>query len=171
VRLREDQLLSPPAALATLFGDPSEGVSWPHFLAVEAPAGTAIAYGGTFGTGGSWTYGGDTGTAPVPKTVPERLWRARTDLVVKLTRGAGTRTFHILCGGSRPAPGSRCARVLADRWALLVPPMPGITCGGVAFASSVTMSGIVAGRAVERGYDSCYYGTAARWARFLWPSQ
>jgi hypothetical protein len=167
VRLREDQLLDANGPLARFFTPLSASGSWPRFLAVEAPDGTAIAYGGTFGGGGSWNYGGDSVMAPVPKTVPAELWHARTDIVVHVSKGSSRRTVRIRCGGSLPAPRSRCRRVLADRWALLVPPMPGIVCGGVAFGATVQIDGIFAGRPLSRGYDSCYEGTALRWVRFL----
>ena len=79
VRLRESQLFDAKAqaAISTLFGRATGAPGPLHFLSVEAPDGTALAYGDTFVRGGSWSYGGDTGTAPVPDTVPARLWRAR----------------------------------------------------------------------------------------------
>jgi hypothetical protein len=167
VRLRESQLLDDRAAAAlTTLAGPGEQ----HFLDVEAPDGTALAYGGTFGNAGSWNYGGDTGTTRVPRPVPERLWRPHTDLVVQVSGHLGTRrtrTFHIVCGGAVPAPGSRCRRVLADRWALLVPTVSAICAGDIAGAWSVSVRGTFAGRPVSRDYGGCYSATGDRWARFL----
>jgi hypothetical protein len=170
VRLRERQLLDDrgQAALSTLFGSGQAGAGEQHFLDVEAPDGTAIAYGGTFANAGSWSYGGDTAASAVPRRIPETLWKAHTDVTVQVTGRAGARTFRITCGGGRPRPGSRCARLLADRWSLLVPVVPGIICGGNAGAGwDVSVRGTFAGSPVSREYGSCYDGTGARWARFL----
>ena len=104
-----------------------------HYLEVEAPDGRALAYGGAFGAGGSWNSGGDMAAAPVPRTVPPALARARTDLTVRLSRRKGsarTRTFHITCGGGGAVLGKRCRRVLADRWALLPPMLSNGPCPG-----------------------------------------
>ena len=64
----------------TLFGTATERRRPLHFLEVEAPDGTALAYGGTFVNGGSWSSGGDTGTAPVPRTVPRGAREARAPI-------------------------------------------------------------------------------------------
>lgn len=174
VRLRESQLFDAKAqaAISTLFGRATGAPGPLHFLSVEAPDGTALAYGDTFVRGGSWSYGGDTGTAPVPDTVPARLWRARTDLVVRMTRATGLvrkRTFHIACGaGLRRS--AQCRRVLADRWSLLVPTPGGITCAGSPVGAwNVSVQGTFAGHAVDRGYDGCFGATVQRWAQFLRP--
>jgi hypothetical protein len=172
VRLRESQLFDPAsqAALMTLFGPPTTTAVALHFLSVEAPDGTAVAYGGSYADGGSWAYGGDTGRMPVPRALPQRLWHARTDVVVHLTRGIGPareRTFQIACGGTLPPRDSRCRRLLADRWALLVP-APGWDCtGGPIGGWSVSLEGTVAGHGVKRDYSACYGLTVQRWARFL----
>ena len=173
VRLREEQLLDQAAhrAVATLFGPTMTKPGALHYLSIEAPDGTSLAYGGTFMNGGNWSYGGDTGRSPVPSALPRALRTARADLVVHMTRATalgGERTYRIVCGGSVPAPGSRCGRVLADRWALLVPTMPGFTCaGGIVGGWSVSIEGELAGRRVSRAYDGCYVATTLRWARFL----
>jgi hypothetical protein len=173
VRLREEQLLDArlQTALATLFGRATTKPVALHFLSIEAPDGTSIAYGGTFVNGGGWNYGGDTGTSPVPRSVPRRLWHAPTDLVVEMTRAVGLvrkQTFHIACAGTAPPPsGSLCRRVLADRWALLVPDA-GFTCAGSpAGAWNVSIRGTFAGSGVSRSYNGCYGATVRRWARFL----
>jgi hypothetical protein len=169
VRLREDQLLDAglTAALTALLS----ATGPPHFLAVEAPDGTAIAYGGTFANGGTWSYGGDTGTGPVPRSVPRRLWHAPTDLLVQMTRGIGlvrAHTARIACDGTAPpARGSLCRRVLADRWALLVPAAGNVCAGSPLGAWNVSVQGTLAGRAVNRSYDGCFAGTVQRWARLL----
>ncbi len=168
VRLREEQLLDPrlQAALGGLFGKATTAPAALHFLSIEAPDGTAIGYGGTFVNGGSWSYGGDTGTAPVPGTVPARLWRARTDIVVRVTGGvSGSRTFHFVCGPGAPASGD-CRRLLADRWSLLVPATSFQCPGSPAGALSVAIAGTFAGRSVQRDYNGCYGATVRRWARF-----
>jgi hypothetical protein len=174
VRLREDQLFDSAAqrALLTLFGPVTSRPVAAHFLIVQEPDGTAVADGGTFGNGGLWASGGDTGRSAVPRTVPARLWRARTDLVVRMTRYIGLvrkRSYRIVCGGTRPAAGSTCARILADRWALLVP-APGWQCAGAPIGAwNVSVSGTFAGQPVSRSYDGCYGGTVERWAHFLRP--
>jgi hypothetical protein len=174
VRLRESQLFDTKAqgAISTLFGRTTGARAPLHFLSIEAPDGTALAYGDTFVRGGSWSYGGDTGTAPVPDAVPSRLWRARTDLVVRMTRATGLvrrRTFHIVCGGRLPRS-ARCRRVLADRWSLLVPTPGGITCAGSPIGAwNVSVRGTFAGHPVARGYDGCFGSTVQRWAHFLQP--
>jgi hypothetical protein len=172
VRLRDGQLFDEAArtAIGTLFGRRTTRSAALHFLSVEAPDGTALAYGGTFVHGGSWSYGGDMGSAPVPHTVPQRLWRARTNLVVHMTKLTGPvrkRTYHIVCGGSLPAPGSRCRRVLADRWALLVPATGNTCIGSPAGAWNVSVTGVFAGRAIRRAYSGCFGATVKRWTRFL----
>ncbi len=169
VRLREDQLLEAglTAALTGLLG----ATGPPHFLAVEAPDGTAIAYGGTFANGGSWSYGGDTGTRPVPRSLPRWLWSAPTDLVVRMTRGVGlvrAHAVHITCDGTAPpARDSLCRRVLADRWALLVPEAENVCPGSPVGAWNVSVEGTLAGRPLSRSYNGCFGGTVKRWARFL----
>jgi hypothetical protein len=168
VRLREDQLLDPrlPAALATLFGPVATKPVALHFVSIEAPDGTAIAYGGTFVNGGSWNYGGDTGTAPVRRSFPAALAKARTDLVVRVTGGvSGTRTFRFVCGPGAPGRGN-CRRLLADRWALLVPTTTSRCAGSPAGALYVSISGMFAGHRVRREYDGCYGATGRRWMRF-----
>jgi hypothetical protein len=130
-----------------------------------------VAYGGTFVNGGSWSYGGDTSRSPVPSAVPERLWRARTDLVVETNRDRGLVREHtavIGCQGSAPpARGSLCRRVPADRWALLVPD-GGFTCAGSpAGAWNVSITGTFAGMPVTRSYNGCLGGTVQRRARLL----
>lgn len=171
VRLRENQLLDTAAenALMTLFGTSGTG-GVPHFLEIQSPVGLAIGYGGTWENGGGWSYGGDTGTAPVPRSIPRALRGAHADLVVHATRATplgGERTFRIVCDGSAPAPGGYCARLLADRWALLVP-MAAYTCaGGIVGGWTVSVEGRLAGRPVSRGYDGCYSATVMRWVRFL----
>jgi hypothetical protein len=172
VRLRDDQLLDEraQAAVATLFGPPTKVAVPLHFLSVEAPDGTALAYGGTFASGNSWSYDGDTRSAPVPQSVPQRLAQAPTDLVVRLTRDRGLvrkRTFHIVCGAGAPAAGSRCRRVLADRWALLLPAMGNTCAGSPPGAWNVTISGILAGQRISRAYSGCFEATVGRWTRFL----
>jgi hypothetical protein len=171
VRLREDQLFDSAAegALTALFGPATSGQGPLHFLTVEAPDGTAVEYGGTFTNGGLWSFGGDSGDAPVPRALPRRLWQAHTDLVVELTRQVGLvrrRTVHIVCGGNRPPQGSRCARVLADRWALL-PPTSGGVCPGPIGGWNLSVTGVFAGQAISRSYDTCHGATTGRWARFL----
>lgn len=168
IRLREDQLLDTPAqvALTTLFGTQGAGV--PHFLAVEAPDGTAVAYGGTFTNGGMWSYGGDTGNSPVPRAIPTSLSAARTDLMVRLTQQwptRETRSFHFVCGHGVAALGD-CRRLLADRWALFVP-APGWQCLGPLGGWTVSVHGVFASQKVDRQYDTCYGATTGRWARFL----
>ena len=172
VRLREAQLLDPklPAALATLFGPVTQTPAALHFLSIEAPDGTSIAYGGTFVNGGSWNYGGDTGVAPVPRAFPAELGSARTDLVVHITHGFGAlaidRTFRFVCGAGTAAQG-RCRHLLADRWSLLVPTTQ-FECAGSPFGAwDVTVTGVFAGHAVNRAYNGCYGATGLRWARFL----
>jgi hypothetical protein len=173
VRLREDQLLDPglTRALQGLFGPVGTTPGPLHFLSVEAPGGTALAYGGTFVNGGSWSYGGDTIRSPVPSAVPQRLWRARTDLVVQMRRDTGLvreHTADIGCQGTAPPPrGSLCRRVLADRWALLVPDAGFACAGSPAGAWNVTVSGTFAGKPVTRSYNGCFGGTVRRWARAL----
>jgi hypothetical protein len=169
VRLREDQLLDERVAtsLTALFGPAANTAGPLHFLSIEAPDGTAIAYGGTYANGGSWNYGGETGTAPVPRTFPAALGQARTDLTVEVTHGlGGKRTFRFICGSGAPAQGD-CRRLLADRWSLLVP-TTSYVCLGVPFGAwDVSVTGTFAGQAVTRSYDSCYGATSLRWARFL----
>jgi hypothetical protein len=172
VRLREDQIFDPAAqaALMTLFGPATTKPVALHFLSVETPGGTALAYGGSYVNGGSWSYGGDTGRMPVPRALPQRLWQARTDIVVHLTRSIGLvrkRTFHLACGAALPSQDSRCRRLLADRWALLVP-APGWECaGGPIGPWSVSVEGVVAGQSVKRDYSTCYGLTVQRWTSFL----
>jgi hypothetical protein len=173
VRLREDQLLDAGLtnALQGLFGPVGTTPGPLHFLSVETPDGTALAYGGTFVNGGSWSYGGDTSRSPVPSAVPQRLWRARTDLTVQMKRDTGLvreHAFAIGCQGTGPpARGSLCGRVLADRWALLVPDA-GFTCAGSPIGAwNVTVSGTFAGKPVTRSYNGCFGGTVQRWARAL----
>jgi hypothetical protein len=173
VRLREDQLLDPglTTALRGLFGPVTIRPGPLHFLSVEAPDGTAVAYGGTFVNGGSWSYGGDTGRSPVPRTIPRRIWRASTDLVVQMTRDIGLeskRSFGISCQGTLPpARGTLCRRVLADRWALLVPDAGFACAGSPAGAWNVSIKGTFAGQTVNLTYDGCFGGTVQRWARVL----
>ena len=172
VRLHDDQLFDERAqtAIATLFGPASTRPMALHFLTVEAPDGTALAYGGTFTSGGSWSYGGDMGASPVPDMVPQRLQQAPTDLVVRLTRNRGTirkRTFHIVCGVAGVLQERRCRRVLADRWALLTPAL-GTTCAGSPVGAwNVSVSGVFAGQRLSRAYPGCFGATVERWARFL----
>ena len=172
VRLREGQLLDSklPAALAGLFGPVTQTPGALHFLSIEAPDGTSVAYGGTFVNGGSWNYGGETGAAPVPRTFPARLGEARTDLAVHVTHGSGAlaidRTFRFVCGARATAQGD-CRHLLADRWSLLVP-MTQFACAGSPFGAwDVTVTGVFAGHAVSRAYNGCYGATGLRWARFL----
>jgi hypothetical protein len=172
IRLREDQLLDPklPAALAALFGRVTETPGALHFVSIEAPDGTSIAYGGTFVNGGSWNDGGDTGTARVPHRVPGRLSRARTDLVVHITHGFGALatggTFRFVCGAGAAAQGI-CRRLFADRWSLLVPTTQYACAGSPAGAWYVGVTGVFAGHALSRAYNGCYGATGVRWARFL----
>ena len=122
VRLREDQLLDARVAtsLTALFGPATTTGGALHFLSIEAPGGTPIAYGGTYANGGSWNYGGETGTAPVPRTFPAALARARTDLTVEVTHwppagsarsassAAPARLLRATAGGCSPTAG-RCS--------------------------------------------------------------
>jgi len=171
VRLREDQLLDAklPAALAALFGPVTQTPGPLHFVSIEAPDGTSVAYGGTFVNGGSWNYGGDTGTAPVPRAVPPLLAQARTALAVHITHGFGAlaidRTFRFVCGSGTPRQGN-CSRLLADRWSLLVPTTTS-QCAGPIGGWDVEVTGTFAGHAVSRAYNGCYGATGLRWARFL----
>lgn len=171
VRLREDQLLDAglPAALSGLFGPASSTPGPLHFISIEEPDGTAVAYGGTYVNGGSWSYGGETGTAPVPTGFPAALARSATDLTVVVSHGFGAlatkRSFRFVCGTGAPHAGD-CRRLLADRWALLVPGTAS-ACGGPVGGWVVSITGTFAGQPVSRGYDGCYGATGLRWARFL----
>jgi hypothetical protein len=76
-----------------------------------------------------------------------------------------------LTAAQAPATGpGDCRRLLADRWALLVPETA-LTCGGPAGGWVVSITGTFAGQPVSRGYDGCYGATALRWARFLGSSR
>ena len=172
VRLREAQLLDRrlAPALTRLFGRAASTPGPLHFISVEAPDGTAIAYGGTYVNGGSWSYGGDSGRAPVPRGFPAALARARTDLTVVVRHGFGglatRRAVRFVCGAGAPQQGD-CRRLLADRWSLLVPEA-GFACGGSPVGGWVVrITGRFAGRPVSRSYDGCYGATGLRWARFL----
>ncbi len=170
VRLREDQLLDARAqrALTTLFGPVTSAPGPLHFLSIEAPDGRSIAYGGTVVNGGNWNYGGETGTAPVPRAFPPALAAARTALTVVADRGGlgGKRTFRFVCAADA-APQGDCRRLLADRWALLVPTAAGPCPASPAGAWNISVTGTFAGRAVARDYNGCYGATGLRWARFL----
>jgi hypothetical protein len=70
-------------------------------------------------------------------------------------------------GTSPPARGSLCRRVLADRWALLVPNAGNACPGSPLGAWNVSINGTLAGYAVSRSYNGCFGGTVQRWARLL----
>jgi hypothetical protein len=169
VRLREDQLLDARAqrALTTLFGPVASPAGPLHFLSIEAPDGTSIAYGSTVVNGGNWSYGGETGTAAVPRTFPPELAASRTDLRVEADRGLHTkRTFRFVCAAGAPLRDA-CRRLLADRWSLLVPALGGACPASPSGAWSISVTGTFAGRAITRDYNGCYGATGLRWARFL----
>ncbi len=173
VRLRENQLFDERVqdGVVKIFGTALSAGGPLHYLEVEAPDGTALAYGGAFGAGGSWNSGGDMAAAPVPRTPPPELASARTDLTVRLSRLKGSpraRTFHITCAGGGAALGKRCRRVLADRWALLPPILSNGPCPTVRPREwSVSVSGSFAGEPVSRAYSGCLGAPTKRWLRFL----
>ena len=172
VRLREAQLLDRrlAPALTRIFGRAASTPGPLHFISVEAPDGTAIAYGGTYANGGSWSYGGDSGrrsgAARVSGCARTRAHRATVTVRHGFGGLATRRTVRFVCGAGAPQQGD-CRRLLADRWALLVPEA-GYACGGSpAGAWNVTITGTFAGPRMSRSYDGCYGATGLRWARFL----
>jgi hypothetical protein len=173
VRLREEQLFDERAqdGVVNLFGTALSAGGPLHYLAVEAPDGRALAYGGAFGAGGSWNAGGDMASAPVPQTVPPQITQAQTDLTVRLSRARGrvrNRTFHIVCGGDATPLSGRCRHVLADRWALLPPMLSTGPCPGARPGDwGVSVSGRFAGRPASRSYSGCLGAPTKRWLRFL----
>jgi hypothetical protein len=124
---------------------------------VEAPDGTLVA-------GGGETL--PSGNAPVPLGIdgPTRL---QVDVGLPT---AERRTLVLDCDGGPGSgvadPAAVCARLVADRYALLAPvPDPG--CAAAGAVTSVTLSGTFRGVPIGRTYGPCEPRTRDRWLRLL----
>jgi hypothetical protein len=125
---------------------------------VEAPDGTLVAGGGE--------------TLPLGHAPPPPGIDGPTRLEVDATRVAGyvRRTFVLDCDGGVSVgiddPGAVCARLVADRYALLAP-VDNPHCAAAGLVDGVILRGTFRGVRIDRNYFACEPRGVDRWLRLL----
>ena len=100
---------------------------------------------------------------------------AQTNLAIRAANlpaaaGQASTTVYLDCRASAADSDvtAFCRDVELDRYALLQPLVAGPTCaGGPAAAAEISITGIFAGRSIERSYGGCEFVAGQRWVALL----
>jgi hypothetical protein len=162
-----EMLGAPPAAWLETAGI-EFGTSPSYYAEVVAPNGSPIFYAGE-GVGTCAACGAISPT-PIPGTPTAGEALRRTHLVIDAVgTGPTPGRVEIACGklATDGDIAALCRDLDLDRYALLQPLIDASTCVGGGGSPNVAVSGIFAGRLIQRTYAECEGGLALRWIALL----